>query len=262
MATEILPNTNGRILTAALGAVVGCALWIAPTAALAQATPAAKPAPAKPAAAPAAPAAQAPAAAKPAAAAPAAAAPAAAAAATDPQALPQGVPNPWVKICSKDPAGKDTCLVAQELRTREGQVVASVALRETGGDPKKVLLVAIPPMMRIQDGVGVVVDKGKAETGKYTICFPNACYAEVAISDTLFKSLQTGADLRVIAIPVQQTQNQKQATFPMKLAGFKLAYDGAGFNPQADKAKQDQLQDEMNKRAEEMRKKLGEKPTP
>lgn len=257
MATQIQSTTIGRTRFTALAATLGCALWIAPGAALAQTAPAPKPAaPAaqapKPAAPAAAPAAQAPK--------PAAAAPAAAAAPGAGQALAEGQVNPWVKICSKDAAGKDVCLVAQELRTREGQVVASVALREIGGDPKKILLVAIPPMMRIQDGIGVVVDKGKAETGKYTICFPNACYAEVPISDALFKGLQTGADLRVIAIPVQQTQNQKQATFPMKLAGFKLAYDGAGFNPQAEAAKQTQLQDEMNKRAEEMRKKLGEKP--
>lgn len=256
MATQVLSTTIGRTRFAALAATLGCALLTAP-AVYAQTAPAPKPA--APAAKPATPAAPAPA---PAAQAPKpGAAPAApAAAAANPQALPEGAPNPWVKICSKDANGKDVCLVAQELRTREGQVVASVALREIGGDPKKILLVAIPPMMRIQDGIGVVVDKGKAETGKYTICFPNACYAEVPISDTLFKALQTGGDLRVIAIPVQQTQNQKQATFPMKLAGFKVAYDGAGFNPQAEAAKQSQLQDEMNKRAEEMRKKLGEKP--
>ena len=59
----------------------------------------------------------------------------------------------------------------------------------------------------------------------------------------------------------QQTANQKQVTFPLRLAGFKLAYDGAGFNPVAEKAKQDQLQDEVNRRAEEKRKTLGEKPT-
>lgn len=248
MATQILSTTIGRTRFAALAAALGCALWLQPGTVFAQQAPAPKPPASKPApAAPAAPAAAAPAA-------------GASAAKADPQALPEGVPNPWVKICSQDAAGKDVCLVAQEQRTRE--FTYSVALKETAGDPKKVLLVAIPPMMAIQVGVGVVVDKGKAETGKFTICFPNACYAEVPVSDVLFKALQTGADLRVVAIPAQQqTANQKQATFPLKLAGFKLAYDGAGFNPVAEKAKQDQLQDEMNKRAEEMRKKLGEKPT-
>jgi len=217
------------------------------------AKPAAKPAaaPAKPAATPA----------KPATPAPAAAAPAPDAAAAAPQQDPNQ-PILWVKLCSKDPKDADAktvCLTAYELRDEKGQVVASIALREIDGDPKKMMLIAVPPLMLIQPGLRVSVDKGKQEEGKFTICFPNACYAELPASDALIQQMKKGTGLYIVTLNTQG----KPITFPIRLYGFKEKNEGPGIDPtQVAKQNEDQdkLQQELQKRADEAAKALGAKP--
>lgn len=199
--------------------------------------------------APAAPAAPKPAA--PAAAKPAAAAPAAKAAEED--------PTPWLKLCSKDADKKNVCLVAKELRSQEGQLVASVALRDIEGDPKKVLLIAVPPVVLIQPGMRVQVDKGKQEEAKYTICFPNACYAEMNVSDQMAADLKKGQALIVTSLSIQQ----KPMSFPFRLSTFKAAAEGPGVDPTAGQQSQELLQQQLQKKAEEAAKKLeGGAPAP
>lgn len=162
-------------------------------------------------------------------------------------------PLPWVKICSKDADKKNVCLVAKEVRSAEGQLVASVALREIEGDPKKVLLIAVPPVVLIQPGMRVQVDKGKQQEAKYTICFPNACYAEMETSDATVAEMKKGKALIVTSLNIQQ----KPMSFPFLLSSFKAASEGPGIDPNAGQQSQEQLQQELQKRAEEAAKKLG-----
>ncbi|MEJ1159056.1 invasion associated locus B family protein [Prosthecomicrobium sp. N25] len=242
----------GRMI-ARFGAVACMALGAAalPTLAVAQTPPAAAPTapaapkPAAPAAKPAAPAA------KP--------AEAAKAPEVDGAKLQPGQPNPWVKLCSKDPEGRDICLIAQELRTEDGQVVGSVALREISGDPKKMLLIAVPPNYLVQPGLRIGVDKGKREEAKYTICFPNACYAEMPVSDPFIAGMKKGQVLVVTTLNLQE----KPQNFPFGLAGFKESHEGPGIDPTKDPQSQAQLEQELQKRAEELRQKLSaDKPKP
>lgn len=254
--SDAVAATKPTVLFSALAAVgIAACVGFGATPAFAQdaapAKPAAKPAtPAKPAAKPAAPAAQAPAAQPP------------APAAGDQQAQDPNQPILWVKLCSKDPKDPDAktqCLTAQELRDDRGQVVASVALREIEGDPKKTMLVAVPPLMLIQPGLRVSVDKGKQEEGKYTICFPNACYAEVPVTDNLVQQMKKGQVLYIVTLNTQG----KPITFPLRLYGFKEKNEGPGIDP-AELAKQaqeqDKLQQELQKRADDAAKKLQQTP--
>ncbi|MCE1236614.1 MAG: invasion associated locus B family protein [Hyphomicrobiales bacterium] len=167
-------------------------------------------------------------------------------------------PLPWVKICSKDAEKKNVCLVAKELRSTEGQLVASVALRDIEGDAKKVLLLAVPPVVLIQPGMRVQIDKGKQMEAKYTICFPNACYAEMEIADKSIEEMKKGKALIVTSLNIQQ----KPMSFPFVLSTFKKAIEGEGIDPSAGQQNQEQLQQELQKRAEEAAKKLqdGAKP--
>lgn len=168
-------------------------------------------------------------------------------------------PLPWVKICSKDADKKNVCLVAKEVRSAEGQLVASVALRDIEGDAKKVLLIAVPPVVLIQPGMRVQVDKGKQQEAKYTICFPNACYAEMEMSDATVAEMKKGKALIVTSLNIQQ----KPMSFPFLLSTFKTAAEGPGIDPNAGQQSQEQLQQELQKRAEEAAKKLGgEAPAP
>lgn len=167
-------------------------------------------------------------------------------------------PLPWVKICSKDADKKNVCLVAKEVRSAEGQLVASVALRDIEGDAKKVLLIAVPPVVLIQPGMRVQVDKSKQQEAKYTICFPNACYAEMELSDASIAEMKKGKALIVTSLNIQQ----KPMSFPFQLSTFKTAAEGPGIDPNAGKQNQEQLQQELQKRAEEAAKKLGGETAP
>lgn len=227
------------------------------------AKPVVKPAPAKPAtppsgaAAPAAPAAAAPKA-------PAAAPAGAATSQTDAPAQDPNQPILWVKFCGKDPKDPDAkgqCLTEYELRDEKGQVVVTVALREIDGDPKKMFLIAVPPLMLIQPGLRVSVDKGKQEEGKFTICYPNACYAELQASDSLIQQMKKGTALYVVTLNVQG----KPITFPFRLYGFKEKNEGPGIDPTVinkQNEEQDRLQQELQKKADEAAKQLGATPAP
>ena len=185
-----------------------------------------------------------------------------AAAAAKPGAKPE-IPEdayPWVKICQKDGEGKSVCLIAKELRGANGELIASVALRDTEGEPKKTLLIAVPPGVLIQPGMRVMVDKGKQEEVKYRICFPNACYADLDLSDQMNGDLKKGNVLIVTALNMQQ----KPTGYPFRLDTFKTAAESAGIDPTASQQSQEQLQQQLQKRAEEAAKKLqgGEAPKP
>ncbi len=159
---------------------------------------------------------------------------------------------PWVKICQKDAEGKGVCLIAKELRGANGELIASVAMRDTEGEPKKTLLIAVPPGVLIQPGMRVVVDKGKPEEVKYRICFPNACYADLDLSDQMNGDLKKGNLLVVTALTMQQ----KPTGYPFRLDTFKAALESVGVDPTASQQSQEQLQQQLQKRAEEAAKKL------
>lgn len=168
-------------------------------------------------------------------------------------------PLPWTKLCSKDQDQKKVCLVVKEIRSAEGQLIASVALRDIEGDPKKVLLIAVPPVVLIQPGMRVSVDNGKQDEAKFTICFPNACYGELTVSDQMNADFRKGQALVVKAINIQQ----KPMQFSFGMSTFKAAIDSVGIDPTAGQQSQEQLQQQLQKKAEEAAKKLsGDAPKP
>ena len=161
--------------------------------------------------------------------------------------------SPWVKICSTDPkTQKQICLITQELRTNRGQFLSSVAIREIGNEARKTLLVAVPSGMLLQPGIQIQVDKNKVQNAKYSICFPNACYAELVIDDGMISGMKKGNDLTITSL----NQQAKPVPFKMTLAGFTAVYEGDPIDAAQLKQKQEQLQKELAKRAEEARQKL------
>jgi invasion protein IalB len=157
----------------------------------------------------------------------------------------------WVKICNTDPASKkEVCLISRDVRAETGQTIASVALREIKGEPKRFFLAAMPPGLLIQPGIRIVVDQKEPQAGKFSICFPNACYAEVEVKDDFVPSLKKGQQIVVQAM----NQQAKTIGFPVTLAGFTKAYDGAPLDPKMVADQQKRLQEELTRRAEEARK--------
>jgi invasion protein IalB len=230
-----------------------CALSIA---FLGLATPAAaQPKPAPKAAAPA-PAAPAPAA--PAPVAPSPAAPGAAAAPGGPeQGLVQLKPEPsqpdWVKVCGRDPAANtEICYTTRDFVSDQGQPVLAVAMYDVKGKPEKIGRFILPLGLLLAPGIKFSIDQGPSSDGKFAICLPNGCFAEGQTNDAFVNSMKKGTTLNV------KFKNQvgNETIFQVPLAGFGKAFDGAPLDPKVLEEQQKKLQEELQKRSDELRSKL------
>jgi invasion protein IalB len=163
------------------------------------------------------------------------------------------IPSPWTKICNRDPqANKEVCLVAQDIRAETGQFLASVAVREVEGEPKKQFIIAVPPGMQLQPGMRVVIDKNEPLPARYSICFPNACYGDMDIDAKFVDIMKKGQALTVQAI----NQVGRTVNFTLVLKDFTKAYEGPPVDPKEVEEQQRKLREGMQKQADEVLKKL------
>src|SRR6516225_1162558 len=207
------------------------------------AAPAKKPAPAKPAA-PAAPAAPAP------------------EAQQQPQAQGeqqqqvQLIYSPWTKFCLKgqnnEPNAKQVCFTGKDARIESGMPVVAAVLIEPEGEPKKLLRVTLPLGMQLVHGTRVIIDQNQPMTAPYVICFTNGCMADYDASGDLIGKLKKGQGLVIQAI----NSTGQPISLVLPLADFAKAYDGPPTDPKVFEEQQKKLQEELQRRADEARKKL------
>jgi invasion protein IalB len=243
-------NATGIATVLALAAaltVAGGSLALAQTAPApaAPAAPAAKPKPpvAKKPAAPAAPA-------------PAAQAPAPAQApGGDQQQQAQLIYSPWTKFCLKnnnDPAAKQVCFTGKDARIESGMPVVAAVLIEPEGEPKKILRVTLPLGMQLVHGTRVILDQNQPLTAPYVICFTNGCMADYDATADMIDKLKKGQGLAIQAI----NSTGQPISLVLPLNDFAKAYDGPPTDPKVFEEQQKKLQDELQRRADEARKKL------
>jgi invasion protein IalB len=227
----------GRALTISFAAGLLTAAMVVATPALAQPAPKAKQAAPK----------QAPAA-KPAAPAPAAPAPQAGA-----EQPPQLMYSPWLKVCGKGPEtnNKQVCVITKDGRLENGMPVAVVQLFEPEGEAK-VLRVTVPLGMQLQHGTRMMIDQGPPAQEPYKICFPVGCMSDYPVPDDMIARMKKGQTITLQAINMQGTP----ISLPLPLADFAKAYDGPPTDPKVVEEQQRKLQEELQKRAEDARKKL------
>ncbi|SFM54582.1 invasion associated locus B family protein [Methylobacterium pseudosasicola] len=237
-----------RPATLARAALLGLAgLGLAAAPALAQAKKPAAPAPTAPA--PAAPNT------------PAANNPAGAAAQTGPQIVTvKSEPSQadWTKVCGKDQAsGTDICYTTRDFVSDQGQPVLAVAVYEMKNAAQKqevrVVRYLLPLGLLLQPGIRFNVDGQAATPGRFAVCFPNGCFAEAGGVDAgVIAAMKKGTTLNVSV----QNQTQREVTFAVPMAGFGKAFDGPAIDPKVLEEQQKKLQQELEKRSEDMRKKL------
>jgi len=226
----------GRALTATVAAALAAAVVAAPALAQQPPKPAAKPAPKPPAAQPLQPAQQA-----------------------QPQQQqagseqPQLMYSPWMKVCGKGPDtnNKQVCVVTKDGRLENGMPVAIVQLFEPEGEPK-VLRVTVPLGMQLAHGTRLLIDQQQPAQSPYKICFPVGCMADYPVTDDMITKMKKGQNLVVQAINMQGTP----ISLPLPLNDFAKAYDGPPTDPKAFEEQQRKLQEELQKKADEARKKL------
>jgi invasion protein IalB len=227
---------RGRALTAALAAfgLAAAAFALAPSAIAQPKKPAPKAAP-KPAAPP------------------AAQQPPHNGAAAAQQGQPQLMYSPWMKVCGKgqDTNGKQVCVLTKDGRLENGMPVAIAQLFEPEGQPK-MLRVTVPLGMQLQHGTRVIIDQEQPVNEPYKICFPVGCISDYPVTDDMVNKMKKGKHIVIQAINMQGTA----ISLPLPLDDFAKAYDGPATDPKVFEEQQRKLQAELQKKAEEARKKL------
>jgi invasion protein IalB len=239
-----LSRLSAGVMAAALAASFTSPAFVAPASAQ-QPQPAtprpAAPRPATPAPAPAAPA-QAPAAAGQAAAGP-----------TIVQVKPEPSQTEWTKVCGKDPGNqREICYTTRDFVSDQGQPVMAVAVYDVKGDPSRIVRFLLPIGLLLQPGMRFGVDQAQPIAGRFQICFPNGCFAEATMNEAQLNAFKRGTTINVSV----QNQAAREVTFQVPLAGFAKGFDGAPIDPAELQKQQEALQAEIQKREDELRRRL------
>jgi invasion protein IalB len=169
------------------------------------------------------------------------------------QEAPQLMYSPWMKVCGKGPDtnNKQVCVITKDGRLENGMPVAIVQLFEPEGEAK-ILRVTVPLGMQLAHGTRMIIDQEQPAQQPYKICFPVGCMSDYPVTDDIVAKMKKGQTITVQAINMQGTP----ISLPLPLADFAKAYDGPATDPKAFEEQQRKLQDELQKKAEEARKKL------
>jgi invasion protein IalB len=166
----------------------------------------------------------------------------------------QQPPQGWFKVCAKQ-EDNDICNT-QNIKTADtGQLMTAVNLIEIKGKVnRKVFQIAVPTGRLIPPGIGMQIDNGKTIKVNYSVCFPNRCIAETALTDELVNALKKGGDVTFTSVNFQNKQNP----IKISLTGFTDAYTGPGMQQSDIQKRQQELQQEIQKRRADFEKKLKE----
>ena len=174
------------------------------------------------------------------------------------------VQTPWVKLCDQVPVDERTppttkklCMVVQETRAENGQMLASVQIRDLEGEKPR-LIIAVPVGMSLQPGIRVVLEGGQGQPQpqamRYEVCLPNACFAQMELQPEFLNRMKRSNQLSIQVV----NMNNRAISLGMSLQGFQASYDGAPVDPQAYDEQQRRLQAELQRRGEEAQRRLQE----
>ena len=183
-----------------------------------------------------------------------------AAAAAQPGAdQPQLIFSPWVKLCNKDPDpnSKRVCVTVKDGRVESGLLVVSVAIIEMDGEQRKLMRMSLPYGVALTHGTRMIVDQGAPATAPFVTCLPpvvppGGCIADYEATVDTINRMKKGQILTVQAIHM----NGQPMSPQLELKDFAKAYDGPPTDPKVFEEQQKKLQDELQKRAEDARKRL------
>jgi invasion protein IalB len=165
---------------------------------------------------------------------------------------------PWTKFCLKgqDANAKQVCFTGKDGRIESGQPVVAAVIIEPEGEPKKILRVTLPLGMQLVHGTRVIIDNNPPAQSPYVICFANGCMSDYEATPDLIANMKKGQNLVVQAI----NANGAPLTLPLPLqetgGSFAKAFDGPPTDPKVFEENQKKLQEELQKKADEARKRL------
>jgi len=162
--------------------------------------------------------------------------------------------SPWTKFCLKgqEANAKQVCFTGKDARIESGMPVVAAVLIEPENEPKKILRVTLPLGMQLVHGTRVIIDQNQPMTAPYVICFTNGCMADYEANADMIGKMKKGQGLVVQAI----NSTGQPISLVLPLSDFGKAYDGPPTDPKVFEEQQKKLQEELQHRADEARKKL------
>ena len=167
----------------------------------------------------------------------------------------------WTKVCGKDPGNNaEICYTTRDFVSDQGQPVLAAAVYDVKGPQnQKVVRFLMPLGLLLKPGIRFAIDQTTPIPGAYTVCFPNGCFAETTgLKDETINAMKRGTNVNVSV----QNQMGREVTFQVPLAGFGKGFDGTPIDPQVLADQQKRLQEELEKRSEDLRKRLEQSTVP
>ncbi|MCO6402806.1 MAG: invasion associated locus B family protein [Aurantimonas endophytica] len=169
-----------------------------------------------------------------------------------PQAAGSPVPAEWFKVCSSQ-GENEICNTQYTMVADTRQLITAINLIDVKGKVNQKVVQAVVPTGRvIPAGVQMKIDTNAPVTLNYSVCFPDRCIAEAELTDALVASMKKGGQLTVTSINFQRQANP----IPITLSGFTGAYDGPPTAQPELAQRQQELNEALQKQAEERRKKF------
>ncbi|MGP0088649.1 MAG: invasion associated locus B family protein [Xanthobacteraceae bacterium] len=168
--------------------------------------------------------------------------------------------SPWAKFCGKgqEANGKPFCMIGKNGRLETGQPAVAVVLIQPEGGPN-LLRVTLPLAMQLQPGARVMVDQARLASMKsdtqgvpYTVCTAAGCIADFEATPDVINQLKKGKGLRVQGFGGAG----ELLDIPLPLEDFAKILDGPPTDPKVIDQEKKMMQDELSRRADELRKKL------
>lgn len=175
------------------------------------------------------------------------------------QLRPEPAQPDWTKVCGKDEKSKaEVCYTTRDFVTDKGQRMLAVAVYDiTGKNAQKTLRILMPLGFLVPPGIRITVDKGQPVAGRYDACFPHGCFAVSEVKDNFIAAFKKGTVLNINA----RNQAGAVVTFAVPVDGFAKAFDGPPIDPKILTERQKKMQDELQRRSEELRKRLSGQPS-
>ncbi|MEN3791346.1 invasion associated locus B family protein [Fulvimarina sp. MAC3] len=164
----------------------------------------------------------------------------------------QTVPGEWFKVCSQQ-GENNICNTQFTLVADTRQLITAMNLIEvTGKVNQKVVQAVVPTGRVIPAGVQVKIDDASPVALNYSVCFQDRCIAEAELTNDLVSRMKRGQKMTVTSINFQRQPNP----VPITLSGFTAAYDGDPTDASEIASRQRELNEALQKQAEDRRKKF------
>ena len=167
---------------------------------------------------------------------------------------------PWTKICGKDQASsKEVCYTTRDFGQAADQPpTLAIAVYQMANEDRRIARFLLPVGLLLRPGFRLVIDKGEPIDGRFAICFPNGCFAEADLNGKTLGDLKKAQ----IASVIVRNQANIEVTFNLPMKDFGAAFDGAAVDPKVLEQQNQELQKQLEERAQAQRQKLEQQQTP